>query len=339
MGISKNENLSRWTPFSFKNGVIARNRVVIPPMASGTADLQGAASLNTLDHYRNLAQAGAGIVFVEYTYVHPSGRSELNQLGIDSNDKISEHKELASIIKKSGALAGIQLVHGGGKSSSSLTGGKLLGASSVTVPTKENNLETPQEMSLGEIELYQDWYLQAANRAAMSGYDIVELHTAHGYGLNQWISPLTNQRADEYGGSLQNRSKMLFEIFQKIRTALPNKILGVRIPGEDHFDGGLTKEDMISISRRLQDLGADFIDVSSGVGGWRRPVGRTGEGYLLPEATLIQENIEVPVIGVGGIESGGFIDDSIARQKVAFVAVGRKILKSPTRFFNEVLAE
>ncbi len=336
---SNNESLNRWSPYFFKNGVPTKNRVVVPPMASGTADLRGAVTSNTIRHYQNLTQAGAGILFVEYTYVHQSGRSELNQLGLDSDSQISAHREMASMIKNSGALAGIQLVHGGGKSSIDLTGGILLGASPIVVPTKGNDLETPVEMNVKEIELYQDWYLEAAIRAAKAGYDIIELHSAHGYGLNQWLSPLTNQRTDEYGGDLKNRSKMLLEIFHKVRKALPNKILGVRIPGEDHFDGGLTQNEMFLVAQRLQDLGADFIDVSSGIGGWRRPVDRTGEGYLLPEATSIQKRIEIPVIGVGGIESGAFIDDSIASRKVAFTAVGRKILKSPMHFFSEVLIE
>jgi len=337
VSVSSHESLNRWTPFLFKNGVAAKNRVVVPPMAAGTGDLHGAVTPNTLGHYRNLAKAGAGILFVEYTYVHLSGRSESNQLGIDSDDKIPAHEELAAIIKKAGGLAGIQLVHGGGKSSTHLTGGKLLGASSVVVPTKENHLETPVEMTLLEIESYQNWFLEAALRASKAGYDIIELHSAHGYGLNQWLSPLTNQRTDGYGGRIQNRSKMLFEIFRKIRTALPEKILGVRIPGEDHCDCGLTQNEMVFVSEKLRDLGADFLDVSSGIGGWRRPVSRTGEGYLLPEAALIQKTIDIPVIGVGGIESGAFIDDSIASGKVAFTAVGRKILKSPIHFFNEVL--
>lgn len=335
---SNNNTLNRWTSYTFKNGMVAKNRVIIPPMASGTADLQGDVTESTIKHYQNLTQAGAGIIFVEYTYVHSSGKSELNHLGIDSDNKIPTHTKLASAIQKSGSLAGIQLVHSGGKSSSSLTGGKLLGPSPIAVPTKGNDLETPTKMTLLEIESYQNWYLESAMRAAKSGYDIIELHSAHGYGLNQWLSPLTNQRTDEYGGSLINRSKMLLEIFEKIRVALPHKILGVRIPGEDHVEGGLTQEDMFFTSQKLQELGADFIDVSSGIGGWRRPLNRNGEGYLLPEATAIQKNIEIPVIGVGGIESGAFIDNTIATQKVAFTAIGRKILQDPQRFFNEVLS-
>lgn len=331
------KNLNRWTLYKFKNGMVAKNRVIVPPMASGTGSLEGFVTSDTIAHYTKLTQAHAGILFVEYTYVHASGRSEPNQLGLESDKHIQMHAELASTIKKLSGLAGIQLVHAGGKSSSTLTGGKLFGASGVAVPTKDNHLENPTEMSLSEAVTSQDWYLDAAIRADKAGYDIIELHAAHGYGLNQWLSPLTNQRLDEYGGSLVNRSKMLFTIFQKIRAALPLKILGVRIPGEDHFPGGLTQDDMIFVSQKLQELGADFVDVSSGIGGWRRPTNRNGEGYLLPEATAIQNQIKIPVIGVGGIESGAFIDGSVKSQKVAFTAVGRKILKDPKLFFNEVL--
>ncbi len=329
MNTLNNKSLSRWTPFDFKNGAAAKNRVVIPPMASGTATLLGAATLNTFGHYHRLTQAAAGIVFVEYTFVHESGRSELNQLGLSSDSQILGHKELSSAIKKSGALAGIQLVHGGGKSSSSLTGGNLLGASSIVVPTKGSDLERPVEMTLSEIESYQSWYLEAALRAAQSGYDIIELHAAHGYGLNQWLSPLTNQRTDEYGGSFVNRSKMLLDIFHKIRTTLPDKILGLRIPGNDHFEGGLTQNDMLTVSQKLQDLGADFLDVSSGIGGWRRPQGRNGEGYLVEDASQIKLATSLPVIGVGGIENGNTIDQMLQEGRLDFAAVGRAILKDP----------
>lgn len=333
----KIKNLNRRTPYYFKGEIEAKNRVVVPPMASGTASLEGAITPGTIGHYQNLSQAGAGIVFVEYTYVHRSGRSEPNQLGFDSDEQIFKHQDLVSVLQKSGNLAGIQFVHAGGKSSSDLAGGPLLGASSIRVPTKGDDLEEPVEMAQSEIQSYQQWYLDAAIRATKAGYDVIELHAAHGYGLNQWLSPLTNQRTDEYGGSLINRSKMLLEIFKLIRVALPNKILGARIPGEDHFVGGLEQKDMIFVAQKLQELGADFIDVSSGIGGWRRPRERNGEGYLLPEASMIQKEIEIPVIGVGGIESGAFIDETIAQQKVAFTAVGRKILNNPKNFFEEVL--
>lgn len=335
----RSKNLNRWTPYVFKNGMISKNRVVVPPMASGTANLQGLVTSETKDHYEKLSQAQAGILFVEYTYIHESGRSEPNQLGISCDDQIHGHAKLVSVIKKLDGLAGIQLVHAGGKSSSTLTGGKLLGASNIAIPTKDNNLESPIEMTLKDIEFYQNWYLEAALRADKAGYDIIELHAAHGYGLNQWLSPLTNQRVDEYGGSLINRGKMLFEIFENIRAALPHKILAVRIPGEDHFLDGLTQNDMFFVAQKLQDLGADFLDVSSGIGGWRRPLDRKGEGYLLPEAAAIQKRLEIPVIGVGGIESGSFIDESISTHHVGFTAVGRKILKDPKLFFRQVLSE
>jgi NADPH2 dehydrogenase len=335
---SKNLRLDRWSPLPFKNGLVARNRVVIPPMASKTADGHGIPTENSFHHYQNLNRAGAGIIFVEYTLVHSTGRSDPNQMGLDSDSQILAHRNLVSIIKASGALAGIQLVHAGGKSAKEFTGGPLLGASAIVVPTVEKQLECPLELNIKEIETYQSWYVDAAVRAAKAGYDIVELHCAHGYGLNQWLSPLTNQRRDDYGGSLKNRSKMLLEIFQKIRTALPDKILGVRLPGQDHLEGGLLPADMIFIAQQLQQEGADFLDVSSGIGGWRRPRDRVGEGYLLAEAAFIQYKVQIPVIGVGGIESGDFIDRSVGSGEVALTAVGRKILNNPQQFYDEVLA-
>jgi NADPH2 dehydrogenase len=332
------KDLNRWTPYEFRNGLSARNRIVVPPMASGTASSTGAITSKTFEHYHRLSQSGAGITFVEYSFVHLSGRSEPNQLGIDSDSGIDRHRELAFTIEQSGSLPGIQLVHGGGKASPDLTGGELLGVSPVKVPTKGNDLEVPRELSLSEIDSYQNWYLRAALRAAQAGYKIIELHGAHGYGLNQWLSPLTNHRNDEYGGSLFNRSRMLLEIASKIRKALPGILLGVRIPGTDHFEGGLTPEDMLLVARNLQAQGVDFLDVSSGIGGWKRPRDRTGEGYLLPEGNWIQNGLEIPVIGVGGIETGSFIDKTISQKSVAFTAVGRKILKDPMAFHQEVLA-
>lgn len=336
---SKIQNLNRWTPYDFKNGMVAKNRVVVPAMASATATVDGDVTQKTIQHYQHLSRSGAGLLFVEYTYIHKSGRSEPQQLGLSSNEQMLKHQELASAIKQLGLLAGIQLVHSGGKSSSDLTGGLLLGPSAVRVPVKDDLLEVPKEMNADEIKSYQQWYLTAAIRAAQAGYDVIELHAAHGYGLNQWLSPLTNHRMDAYGGDIVNRSRMLLEIFQSLRKELPDKIIGVRIPGEDHFSQGLDAKEMIVVSQKLQELGADFIDVSSGIGGWRRPQQRTGEGYLLPEAAVIQEKLQIPVIGVGGIESGGFIDQAITMQKVGFTAVGRKILKGAELFFEEVLSE
>lgn len=334
----QNDEVTRWSSFRFKNGLIARNRIVVPPMASQTATLNGQVTEQTVLHYQRLAQSGAGLIFAEYTYIHPSGRSEPNQLGLYSEEQVEPHSSISQVIKASGAIAGIQLVHGGAKSSEQLTGMPLVGASAIAVPTKDSRMEIPKVLARSEIKNYQNWYLNAASLASRAGYQAIELHAAHGYGLNQWLSPLTNQRLDHFGGSLKNRSRMLLEICSALRSAFPELLLGVRLPGEDHLSGGLNQTESQIIAKALENLGVDFVDVSSGIGGWRRPRDRFGEGYLIPEAQAIQTQLKVPVIGVGGIQTGKYIDDVLSAGQVAFTAVGRKILQDPSEFFNKVLA-
>ena len=165
-----------------------------------------------------------------------------------------------------------------------------------------------------------------------AGLIFVELHSAHGYGLNQWLSPITNQRTDRYGGNLEGRSRLLKELIALIRKELPELLISIRIPGQDCFPGGLTPEDMKTVAKDLESLGVDLLNVSSGIGGWRRPRDRLGEGYLLDEASAIQAAVQIPVIGVGGIESAPFIDSIINAGRVELAAVGRAILQNPRRW-------
>lgn len=329
--------LNRWSPILLKNKTL-RNRVVIPPMASETADTQGYVTPKTIEHYQRLAQAGPGLLIVEYTYVHSTGRSEINQLGIQSDEHVEGLRKLAGLIKKSGALAGIQLSHGGGKSDRDLTGGVLWGPSTIAVPVKGLELETPDRMSKEEIEIWKNSFLKAAERAVLSGFDLIELHSAHGYGLNQWLSPITNQRDDEYGQDLFGRMKLLLEIVFLIREKFPQLIISVRMPGQDFSEGGLNTIDGIQIAQSLELAGVDLIHVSSGIGGWRRTGARIGEGYLVDEAAKIQAAISIPVIGVGGISSGEYIDQGLATGQFSLAAVGRAILENPKNWHDLVLA-
>ena len=314
---------------TFKNGKIAKNRVVVPPMASQTADENGNVTEKTIQHYKNLAQSGAGIIFVEYSYIHKSGKGEKNQLGVDTNDKVSSLSEISKVIHESGALAGFQIVHVGGKADSAISGMPLLGASPIRVPVKDRNLAVPTEMTESQVETYIDWYAEAAERVSVAGFDIVELHAAHGYGLNQWLSPITNKRSDQFGGGVSKRAEIIFRIIRKIKNQVPSLLVGIRLPAQDHYPEGLSVEDMQWVVQELEKLGVDIIDVSSGIGGWRRPEGRNGEGYLLDDAQALKKHLNLPVIGVGGIESGDFIDHIIENNIVDFAAVGRAILKDP----------
>ncbi|MGE4133565.1 MAG: NADH:flavin oxidoreductase [Bdellovibrionales bacterium] len=321
--------VTRFTPYTFSQGPTSKNRVVVPPMASQTADSEGFATARTIQHYSRLAASGAGLIFAEYTFVNKSGRGEAHQLGADTDDKIVGLSRIAKVIQQSGALAGLQLVHVGGKTTRDLTGGPLMAPSAVVVPVKGWEPEVPEAMSLEDIRLWVDWFVAAAGRALNAGFDLVELHAAHGYGLNQWLSPLTNQRSDSYGGSIMGRSGLLVEIAHEIKSRFPDLLLAVRLPAQDHIEGGLTVIDMAWTVTRLEQVGVDLIDVSSGIGGWRRPEGRTGQGYLIGDAALLKAKAQAPVIGVGGIETGEFIDEILSARKVDFAAVGRAILHDP----------
>jgi NADPH2 dehydrogenase len=323
----KTQILNRFSPLSLDQAHSLKNRVVVPPMASGTATQDGIATSETVDHYAKLAQSGAGLIIAEYTYVSPSGRSEEHQLGISSDDHILGLAQIAKAIHQSGALAGIQLTHSGGKSSLNLTHGQLMGPSGIQVPVKGEPLEIPSPMTLENIQDWKQSFNSAVGRATKAGFDLVELHAAHGYGLNQWLSPLTNQRSDNYGAGSIGRSLLLREIITEIKHQYPEILISVRIPGQDFIAGGMTTVDATELSKQLEQLGIHIINVSSGIGGWRRPSPRIGQGYLVEEAAIIQSHLSIPVIGVGGIESGEYIDQAIQTHRLSLAAVGRAILK------------
>lgn len=302
-----------------------KNRVIVPPMASQTASQSGHVTTQTLDHYIKLASSRASMIMVEYTYIHQSGKSETNQLGISSGNHVSGLAKLASAIKSTGATSAIQITHAGGKSSKHLTGGRLISPSGISVPVKGNTLEVPELAKLADIRLLKESFLKAAQRAFKAGFDIVEIHSAHGYGLNQWLSPITNQRVDEYGGTTENRFRLLLEIINLIKKEVPLLTLSVRIPGMDHLEGGLTIKESIKLAKQLERAGVQIINVSSGIGGWRRPKSRIGEGYLVEDASVIQKEVGLPVIGVGGIQTAEYINMSLNKNQFSLAAVGRAI--------------
>lgn len=309
--------------------ITLKNRVIVPPMASQTADQMGYVTQNTIDHYVRLTKSNAAMVMVEYTYIHPSGRSEENQLGIDSDDHIKGLHILRERIEQQGTIAAIQLTHAGAKSNRNLTRGVLISPSGIAVPIKGEELEIPDKATQEEIDLLKNAFFAAAKRATSAGFKVIELHSAHGYGLNQWISPITNQRADRYGGHNNGRFLILLEIVKMIKEHLPQVVLSVRIPGMDHAPNGLTYQDTTNLATELELAGVDIINVSSGIGGWRRPGSRSGEGYLVEDAAIINRYVNIPVIGVGGIKSTEYINQSLTQSCFTLAAVGRAILNDP----------
>ena len=307
-----------------------RSRLVLPPMASGTGDEEGFVTEETIEHYARIVGPGHALAFVEYTHVVAEGRSEPRQLGIDTDAHVPGMARLARVIRASGALAGLQLTHAGGKTEAALIGATPVGASAVAIPAYGGELPAPAPMDAFQVQRVIDCFVAAARRAVAAGFDAVEVHAAHGYLLNQWLSPLTNRRADEHGDGLAGRAALLLEIVRRLREVLPARMLiSVRFPAQDRLEGGLTPDDGVRLARSLHLVGVDVFNVSSGLGGWRRGREQRGEGYLVGDAAKLRAAAGVPVIGVGGIESSRYADAVLARGDVDMVAVGRAVLENP----------
>ena len=315
-----------------KNSLKLKNRIVIPAMASATANVDGEVTKETIEHYERLATSAAGLIIVEYSYVCRSGRSEEHQLAASSDRHIAGLAKLAQAIKRCGAKASLQLTHAGGKTDRKLTEGPLISPSGVPVMRRDMVHETPDVATTADISHLREKFASAAERAYRAGFDGIEIHAAHGYSLNQWLSPLTNQRKDGYGSNLAGRLRLLREIIIDIKAGLPELFISVRIPGQDYQIDGLNLHDSVQIARCLENIGVDIISVSSGLAGWRRPRNKIGEGYLVEDAAAVKTALKIPVIGVGGITSSDFIDQSLLNESFDLAAVGRALLKNPLWF-------
>ena len=302
---------------------VIRNRIVLPPMATELASEEGKVTDALVKHYK-LRSRGTGIVIVEHTFISREGRLSKNQLGIYSDELVSGLKMLAKAIRNEGATAIIQINHAGAKASSEIIGRKPVGPSSVRVPGSE---EVPEELSGEEIEWIFEKFAKAANRAMEAGFDGIEIHGAHGFLLSEFLSPLTNMRTDEYGGSLENRMRLHLKVVDRVRRDIDG-LLFFRLGAADYMEGGLTLEEGVRVAIALEKHGVDVIDVSGGLCG-SRPSWAKGEEYFLNLSEAVRRKVNIPVIGVGGIRSPFFANKSIKEGKADLIAIGRAFLADP----------
>lgn len=320
-----------FSPFSFA-GLTLRNRVVMPPMATalegpgGSQQDDGLPGETTIAYYRERAGNGVGMVIVEHTYVSRRGKAHRGQLGLDRDDAIPAFKELALALRTNGAAAAIQLNHAGAAATSEVAGGEPLGPSDIPVPRSERR---PRAMSKEEIDQVQECFAAAARRAQLAGFDAVELHSAHGYLGTQFLSPLTNNRTDEYGGSPENRACFILETVAKVKGRVGRDFpIFVRLGSTDGpIPGGFGPEDAAKVARMLQDAGVALIDVSGGFGG-SRPAGAP-PGYFVPAASIIKKSISIPVMVTGGITEGQLAEKVLQEGHADLIGVGRGLLGDP----------
>jgi 2,4-dienoyl-CoA reductase-like NADH-dependent reductase (Old Yellow Enzyme family) len=306
------------------------NRIVVAPMCQYSAE-DGVMTDWHTQHLGSLANSGAGLVIVEATGVEMEGRISLGCTALATDAQEAAMKRVVETCKRWGTAAiGIQLGHAGRKASvqrpweggGSLREGAWQTKSASALPFDEG-WHTPHGMTIDEIGKIKEAFVQATIRADRAGFDLIEIHAAHGYLLNQFLSPLSNRRNDQYGGSLENRVRLPLEIFAAMREVLPaHKPLGIRISAVEWVDGGITIEDSIVFAHGLKKLGCDFIDVSSGGNSPKQKI-ELKAGYQVPFAAAIRKATGMPVMAVGLITEPAYAEAIVANGEADMVALAR----------------
>ena len=300
-------------------GLTFRNRIVMPPMHTGLATTEGAATESLIEHYVRRSKA-LGLPIVEHSYVSLNGKFSERQLGIYDDVLVPELERLSSSGHATGTPIVIQINHAGRTTSMETTGLELV------APSRFGNA---RELNVKEIEALVEAFGMAAERAMRAGFDGVEVHGAHGFLLNQFFSPLANRRKDEYGKSLENRMRFPLEVVEKVKDSVGGRLLLYRLGSDDLDPAGTTIKDSKKFAVRLEEAGVDIIDVSGGLCGSRPEQLQDRQGYFLPQAQQIKEVVDIPVIGVGGITEPEYANMVIREGRVDLVAVGRALLKDP----------
>ncbi len=325
-----------FTPIALRD-VECRNRIFVSPMCQYSSR-DGFPSDWHLVHLGSRATGGAGLVMMEATAVTPDGRISPFDMGIWSDDHASALEPIARFISDHGAVPGIQLAHAGRKASTDRpwTGGHPVapadGGWDVCGPSPvpfAPGHPVPRTLSPAEIDAIVERFGKAARRAREAHFRVVEIHAAHGYLLHQFLSPLSNDRTDDYGGSFDNRARFTLAVARKIRSVWPDRLpVLVRISATDWAEGGWSPRDAIELSRRLKDEGVDMIDCSSGglVPGVKVP---TGPGYQTRFAAAIRNEAGVPTGAVGLITSPEQAEQIVATGQADAVFMGRELLRNP----------
>ncbi|MHC5354274.1 NADH:flavin oxidoreductase/NADH oxidase [Myroides sp. LJL115] len=319
------------------NSITLPNRIVVSPMCQYSAQ-DGFANNWHLVHLGQYAIGKAGAIIQEAAAVSPKGRITYSDLGIWKDEHIEKYKEITDFIKQQGSIPGIQLAHAGRKASCDKpwisrkqispdqpSGWQTISCSPIGYHSTDH---APLQMSSSDIkQLIQD-FKNAAIRAVKSGYQIIELHAAHGYLLHQFLSPLTNKREDHYGGSFENRIRLLLEIVQEVSTVLTTQSLWLRISATDWADNGWDLKQSIELCKRLEPTKVEVIDVSTGgLVDWQKI--EAVKEYQVPFATQIKENTTLTVGTVGLLTEPKQIEEILQSNKADIILIGREFLRDP----------
>lgn len=308
-----------------------KNRVVMAPMSTQLGGIDGAVTPANIAFYRERALGGFGLIIVEFTCVDPAtGRTEERQLSLDSRRNLDGHLRLVETLHAAGTQVFVQLQHGGRFSPPHLLPGGITRGPSRVVSRKDPNKIIVQPFESHEVRRLAEAFGRTAALAAEAGYDGVEIHGAHGYLLSQFMSPLSNQRDDEWGGDFERRMAFPLAVVRAVKSAIGDKALSFRLSADEFIEGGLCIEDNEQIAPRLAAAGADLLHVSTGRGpeAFDKVMEPTSapEGWRLPYARRLRAAANVPVIGVGQIRWPETAEAAIARGDADLIALGRPAL-------------
>lgn len=327
-------------------GVTLKNRIVVSPMGTYSAE-DGRLTPFQFAHYERMAMGGAGLVIMEQTFVTRAGRVSNGDPGLWADSHIEPMARLVSEMKRYGAKTAIQISHGGRKggqqrahhgngpiSDRDLAAGdeELFPMGASPVPLSES-WRTPVAMSEAQIEGIVDAYVAGARRALLAGFDLLELHLAHGYLLQSFLSPLANRRTDRWGGSLENRMRLPLTVVGRLRSIMPDSMpLFARLSVTDWIDGGWTEDDSVVLAGRLKEAGVDLIDCSSGgnmrAGATNSNLAR-GPGYQVSLSDRLRREAGMPTAAVGMIRTARYAESILQEGKADLICIGRQMLFNP----------
>lgn len=313
-----------------RTGLVLRGRLAMPPMEPAKAGAAGEVTQALCDHYAARAQGGLlGLVVTGHHYVSPEGRATARQASTSRDDDVPGLAREAAAVHACDTPVLLQLGHAGSAASSRITRQAPIAPSAVLCPGAKPGHELPRAMGQDDIARVVEAFARAARRAERAGFDGVEVHAAHGYLLDQFLSPLTNLRQDGYGGTLEGRLRITLEVVAAIRATVgPGTLVSVRLGGCDYLPGGTTIADGAAAARLLERVGTDLVSVSGGMCYYSRR--DTDEpGWFADLACAVRGAVRAPVLLTGGVRTLAQADGLLARGACDLVGVGRPLLNNP----------
>lgn len=309
-----------------------KNRIVMSPMCMYSSDDNGLVKRFHNIHYASRAVGGVGLVILEATAIVPNGRISNRDLGIWDDTHVEGLKSIVDDVHHSGAKVAVQLAHAGRKSDS---GDDFIVAPSAIAHS--DKYKHPRELNKFDIENLIQKFKNAARRANEAGFDAIEIHAAHGYLVHQFLSPISNDRSDSFGGSLQNRTRFLKEILLAVRDVWPSeKPILVRFSATDYNKDGIDKDEIVDIINEVKEY-IDLVDISTG--GLVDADIDVYPGYQIPYAEKVKKKCNIPTMTVGLIDNFKQIEEILSNDRADLVALGRQLLRDPYTPFNMAYKE